>query len=547
MLPHDYGASITWLQIDTHNRASYIHNPPSYYTSAQVDFLIGAIDLSSKANINSPTFTGMPIAPEPAPADNSQQIATTACVHANGGGIGSLKFDGSKLQHVNCGCFWRANVQYSHFFWEAWVKPNQGQPGGWTGYLVSDNQGGFHNLLWGFSMGTTGRFNITGNLYGSSGLTSFTSAESFPEGRWMHTAVGWDGQHIMLWVHGILCHVQAYTATRFQPGGNNFTLHIGGSDHNNAFMNLAQIRATEGFGRCKWTSDFTPEQFFRPLSVNSIQQRDLPEFCINFQSDDTLYIDTGRGFEGMKHDGVRAAQLGVNSDAAPFSDLDLPTFDPSPIVYGDYTPTAPAVPAGALVWDSFSRPNVTALNTTLAYPYPARSALGRIEAGSLGQLVWFSDSLAFPNATGQILDGKAVMSYNGASALLETGTKNVDIRVDRVPFPICYTSIFFRHKDGNDNYKVFGNDAGLELRKVEGGVATTIGLGVPPAGWKTLRMVANESTVTIYTGTATEGVFTPIYTGAITNIGAATQHGLWNSQFNLKTIYRADNFLIKAA
>jgi hypothetical protein len=52
-------------------------------TKKQVDDAIAAIDLSTLAPINSPTFTGDPKAPTPATADNDTSIATTAYVKAN--------------------------------------------------------------------------------------------------------------------------------------------------------------------------------------------------------------------------------------------------------------------------------------------------------------------------------------------------------------------------------------------------------------------------------------------------------------------------------
>lgn len=463
-------------------------------------------------------------------------------------GTGSLFFDASKLQNINHGCFWRPNIFYSHFFWEAWVKPYySASDGNWLGYHISDNQGGHHNLLWGMDMGG-GTYVITGNLFNGSGNESFTTDERFPANYWTHLAVGWDGSHIMLWADGILTHVQAYSGTRSQDGGNNFTLHIGGSDHNNFWGNIAQVRGYEGFGRCAQVTDFTPELSFRPLSASPTAIMDMPEFCVNYQTDSTLYIDTSAGFEGNRHHGVRVAQLSVlggGEQAPSFNDLAIPTFDANDILYGDYVPTPPSTPSGALVWDSFSRANVTALNTSLAYPASGLATLGKTEAGSLGQLDWVSDSGSFPFGTGQLFNGRAVMSYSGASALLQTNTQNVDIRVNRLPNSVCTTSIYFRYKDANDNYKIYGGETGLTLRKVEGGVSADVAVSVT-AGWTTLRVVANGTSLSVYTGTGTEGTFTLQGTYTITNVSGATKHGLFNSQFNIKTVYRADNFLIKA-
>jgi hypothetical protein len=463
--------------------------------------------------------------------------------------IGSHFFDAPKLQHINCGRMWRANVEYSHFFWEAWVKPYYSGSGSWTGYVVSDNEGGNHNLLWGCAMGSDGMYNITGNIHNGTTLTSFSSVAKFPANEWAHWAVGWDGSHIMLWVNGILIHLQAYSSGRKQPGGNNFCLHIGGSDHNNFWGNIAPVRGYEGYGRCLYINDFTPERYFRTLSASSTAMPDVPQFFINLQTPGRIFRDLSGGFENVKHDGVPSAVIsvqGAGEQSPAFKDYDLPEFQAGDIEIGLHVPTPPATPTGALVFDSFSRADVTSLNCRLFDPETGDALFGSTEAGTLGPLLWVSDSVSFPNAQGEILSGHAVMPYNGVSQLVQTSTQNVDIRVDRPLSALCNTSIYFRYKDANDYYAVWGNDNGLTLRKRESGVTTDVPITVS-AGWKALRVVANGTTCTIYTGTALEGTFTSVATPTITNVAGATKHGLYNSQNNTKSVYMTDNFLIKAA
>lgn len=465
-----------------------------------------------------------------------------------GGGTGSLFFDASKLQHINCGRFWRPNVSYSHFFWEFTAKPYVSGTN-WTGYILSDNHGGAHNLLFGIQMGSNGLFNVTGNIWNGSGVESFSTAESFQGDHWHVFAVGWDGSHIMLWVDGVLSSIKAYSGTRSQPGGNNFCLHLGGSDHNNYWGNIAQVRGFEGYGRCRFAADYTPELHFRPLSVLASYYADQPQFNMNLMTDQTLYADTSVGFEGHLHHGVPSAVLSAQNSGAiapSVNDFTLPTFQAGALTFGTHTPTPPATPANALVWDSFSRADATYLTKDLIGPADGNSTIGSTEAGSLGQLEWLGTSGAFPNSTGAILNGRVALIYQGADSILATGVRNVDIRVDRLNLSYCYTSILFRYKDGNDYYGVWGNDSGLILRKREGGVTTDVGIAVN-AGWITLRIVANGTSLTVYTGTATEGVFTQVHTDTITDVVTATNHGLLNTQYGLKTMYRADNFLIKAA
>lgn len=495
------------------------------------------------------TFSSSPIVPAPT---TNFQAATKKYVDDNaGGGVGSVLFDATKLQNLNCGCFWRPSASYSHFFWEAWVKPTlkSSGDGSWTGYFVSDNHGGNHNLLWGCTMAGTGNYVITGNIWNGASTENFTTVETLPANHWTLLAVGWDGSHIMLWVDGLLRHIQAYSGTRSQPGGNNFTLHIGGSDHNNYNGYVAQIRGYEGYGRCREISDYTPERYFRPMGANSSAIRDLPQFQLNLMTNQTIYQDISAGFEGMLHPGVPNAQLSVQNgglSSPSYNDFEVPQFVAGDISYGTYVPSAPATPSGALVWDSFSRANSTWLNKDMLLPSDSNPTLGSTEAGSLGVLAWESNSGVFPDSCGQILNGKAVVNYQGAHSLLSTGVTDVDIRVNRNGASFCYTSIMLRYKD-DDNYTAFwGNDSGITMRERVAGVNTDTAISVS-AGWVTMRAVANGTALTVYTGTATEGTFTSVHTDTIANDPAATKHGLFNCQFNTKTVYSADNFLIKAA
>lgn len=59
-------------------------------TEVDVEFTAIAAAVASKADTNSPTFTGTPTAPTAASATNNTQIATTAFVQAIAGGLGTL-------------------------------------------------------------------------------------------------------------------------------------------------------------------------------------------------------------------------------------------------------------------------------------------------------------------------------------------------------------------------------------------------------------------------------------------------------------------------
>lgn len=452
---------------------------------------------------------------------------------------GSMFFDANFLQHVNHGRFFRPGVNYSHCFWEGWFKPFVGSWG--PGYMISDNQGGNHNILWGMQEASTGFCDITGNFHDGTTLTSFGQTEPIPQGHWTHLAVGWDGSHIMCWVNGILTHVQAYAPSqRMQPGGNDQTLHVGGSDHNNFYGNIAWVRAREGYGRCQYTSDFTPEMFCRP-QFNDGTLTDMPQFCVSYQTPSRLFTDFGK-FENISHHGIPEAVQSTSYVPGSFigTGLALPTFEAGLIETDTYVPTAPATPSGAIIWDSFSRANRTPNNPTNLTT--GIFALGAVETGSVS---WTNLDGTTDSGGAGVLNGRCFIFNQSAGKVVETSTQNVDVRVNRLPTTIHYTGLLVRYKDANDYYYIQGGDTSIAVTKREGGVTTTVGY-TPTSGWTTLRVVANGTTLTVYTGTATEGTFTSQGSFTCTNVTGATRAGI-DRPTNVKTPVYYDNFLVKAA
>lgn len=457
-----------------------------------------------------------------------------------GGGLGSLVFDASKLQHINHGRFWRPDINYSHCFWEGWFKPSASLAG--PGYMVTDTQGGNHTILWGMQPATAGFASITGNMHDGTTLTSFDQAETIPLGHWIHLAVGWDGVHLLCWTDGILTHVQAYApAQRKNPGGNDQTLCIGGSDHNNWPGNIAWVRAYEGYGRCTQDSDFTPELYCRPLQFPAGAGSDMPQFCVSYQTQQGLYIDTGK-FEGIHHHGVPEAVQATGYVTGGFigTTLSLPTFQIGVIDTGSFTPTPPATPSGAIIWDSFSRVNRTPNNPT---NYTTGThLLGDVEVGGV---TWTApDGTTDPGGAG-VLNGRCFIVNNGPDKVVETSTQNIDVRINRLPTTFHYTGMVFRYKDGNDSYRIIATDTQITVTKREGGVETAVGY-TPSAGWTTLRAVANGTSFNIYTGTGTEGTFTLQGSFTGTDVAGATRAGIGRPP-GVKTAVYYDNFLVKAA
>lgn len=551
--------------------------------------------------------------------------------------IGSLYFDNTKLQHVNHGIFWRPNVEYGHFLWEAVVKPEEGS--GWEGYFVSDTQGGAHNLLWGMQQSASGFFGVTGNIQAGSpspvtitdvnitysyltatnhglfsgqivtmastgtlpsglsagnyyvikldadtfrlaasianamastpvyvnltsvgsgtitaswqspaGLMTFSNGEQIPYGHWVHIAVAWDGTSIMTWINGVISSVEPCAIPyRLNPGGNNMTLEIGGSDHSNYRGNIAQIRGYETVASAIKTTDFAPELYFRPTQTfDNGATTVTPQFLVNYMTPATIHADYSGGFEDNLHHGVPEALQGVAVEAGSFigTSLSLPTFIGGDITYGTYVPTPPAMPSDALIWDSFSRANADYLNPqdkTLGW-----FKLGNTEGGSLGIKTWtLPDGSADTSGHG-VLHGKAFIVYQALDVVVDTETQDVDVRVDRgITTFYGNTGLLVRYKDANDYYQVIGEDSRISVLKHEGGVITGVTY-TPSFGWKTLRVVVSGSTFTVYTGTATEGSFTQMGTFTCTNVIGATKAGL-SRLLDIKTVYRYDNFLVKAA
>ncbi|MFN2511539.1 MAG: LamG-like jellyroll fold domain-containing protein [Pyrinomonadaceae bacterium] len=143
--------------------------------------------------------------------------------------------------------FWPGEVEHGHFFWEFWAMPSINASGT---YLVSDGYGGAHAVLFGFGYLDSieaGRYQLTGNVWNGTNLTSFGSDEGPAPNEWGHFAVGWDGTNIITYFNGVPVGKKAFGGPRITPGGHQGTgrLLIGGSDHANLVGRIAQVRGFE--------------------------------------------------------------------------------------------------------------------------------------------------------------------------------------------------------------------------------------------------------------------------------------------------------------
>lgn len=620
--------STSWADIVTFNEA---HPQPSrfeFYDTLQINSLMGSLGddidalrdesvllTGNQTVAGVKTFSSSPVAPTPT---TDFQVATKEYVDGSASiERGSLRFDENQIHHVRCGAFWKTARPYSHFLWEAWIKPRFING---AGYIISDNNGGAHCLLWGtqpinaefctitgnVQAGTTAStvssvdtvndliattanhlmytgqviiFSTTGTLpaeltagvqyyavysndtsikvatsyrdavnptptvvnlstAGSGVITitptplvSFAPAMLVPYNHDVHVAVGWDGTSLLCWTNGVLTHKQAFGPPyRLNPGGNDGNLYFGGSGHNMWTGNLFQMRGYEGYGRCPERAEFTPDLVFTPdrISTSGTANPDVAEFCMSFQANQKQFVDLGI-FEGVSHHGLIETVL-VGGD--------LPVFEPGDIEVGTFVPTPPATPAGAIIWDSFSRANSDPATDT-------SFVLGAVEVGGVN---WTNlDGTAETPGRSGIVNGYAFSAYSaGGSKAVQTSTRNVDVRVNRVPDIHQTTACWFRYKDGNDGYFAYGTEYKVDVFKWEGGAFSVVTYVNTLPGWTTLRCVANGTAFDIYVGTATEGSFTLLGSFVGTNVVTATKAGIIDHGLIAQPLL-FDNFLVKAA
>jgi hypothetical protein len=120
----------------------------------QVAMLVPPTDLSAYAPKASPTFTGNPQAPTPAPGDNDQSIATTAFVQAA---------IAAALAPVG-GDFWaRSNTTFSSPTSATVVAPNA---------VITGNSGSWYNPANGRYTPPAGRFLIRASIWLASASTA---------------------------------------------------------------------------------------------------------------------------------------------------------------------------------------------------------------------------------------------------------------------------------------------------------------------------------------------------------------------------------------
>jgi hypothetical protein len=448
--------------------------------------------------------------------------------------------------------FWPDGEDFGHFFWEFWAMP--GKNAGAT-YMISDGYGGAHAILFGvanFGSREPNRYQLLGNIWNGSYLTYFASDEGPAANEWGHYAAGWDGKNIVIYFNGVPVGKTPWTGPRITPGRAQGCgrLLIGGSDHANFIGRIAQVRGYEQDNPRENSSAVLAT--FAPQTVFSVDGNLLSYF---FRPSENIADLSPIGQYGRQHTGVLRSTLNgvlqscngcplpqfvVDPTAPDFAHPNNPGTPPAPV------DTPDAVPAGALVFDSFSRRNST-------YALSGLGGLGSTEGGTTGTQTWRTNQAPEQPQPFGILNGRAVLLAN-ATAIAWTnrsaGAANFDIRVDRhagVNGTGHNTGLSFRVADASNYFFAYSSDnqdpsqaQTLTVGYYSAGLRTELVTGIlMPTTWTTLQVFTTD-TGTI--GLSADG--TPLYSTSNALLAGSVGAGLYNNGPGLALTNRWDNFLV---
>lgn len=410
----------------------------------------------------------------------------------------ALHFDETYHQHVNHGPYWnRGLAAPATCFYEAWVSPETGAE-----YVISDGYGGAHNLLWGFDGLSAGYGGITGNMWIAGAASSFTSQDKVYEGDWHHIAIGRGASFIYVWVDGVLSRKFATAGTRQTTGNvSEGVMFVGGSNHSSYNGYIRMIRGIENY--CPETATFRPSNSF--LS-SYIPTGDIPvgaSFIADYSTPANIIADLSDGYLGVRHPGVRKSELDGQeignwspSGYTTGSIANLPEFRSTlpfqaPSIFRG---TQRSLPGGLVVYDDFSRANVTwAWNQTLTPGTSRTSQVATVPQSDVGII----DGCAYSPKGVQGLYG------NGDGfCVYEVGKTNQRIRLERKNADVAEVySWLLRYTDENNfivgtivsgqYFSVYEKKAGVLTALVGGGnnVGTT---------WSYIELDVTGSTVNTY-------------------------------------------------
>jgi hypothetical protein len=371
-------------------------------------------------------------------------FSATAVLHAQ---RPVLTFNGDFKQHVNHGEFWEIYTPQNpqtlsnEFAWEAWVKIDERLQ---HGYWISSGYGGAHAILAGFIKGPNNRYSAVGNAYAVLGpcsagnenatVNSFYSEEVFYPKIWYHIAVATKNNVMTIYKNGIPISSQTFNGQRVSSSCSFVdvtagTLFIGGSDHINFTGLIASVRGWEGYSPYNG-NPFVPEYSFRAdLIEYPSRTKRYASFLADYTVPGLMVQDLSNGYNSKKHPGHlhSAAFLLDGAGIVRRSGAIFPKWTESkdfPVWAEQYQAEpnqAPATPpAGAIIFDSFNRPEVNLASDNLT--------LGATE---LGNKAWS----AFPATGFGIQANKAVYlssSFYGTN-LIETGLADSRVCVGVTP------------------------------------------------------------------------------------------------------------------
>jgi concanavalin A-like lectin/glucanase superfamily protein len=453
-----------------------------------------------------------------------------------------LEFDGAP-KAVDYGNFWTYGIDLGHFFWEFWAMPGTNAD---VRYLVSDGYGGNHALLLGMGYSDErGRYPLAGNVWNGVANTSFTSDDGPAPGEWGHIAVGWDGTNIITYFDGVPVGEVAFVGPRREIGGSDGggRLLIGGSDHQNFIGRISQVRGFENSnphesvnGNGASMAAFAPQTIFETAGT-----------LLSSFTRPTLLVADRSGNNYVGH--VRSTVCGIPYDCTndPLPQFVIDSTAPSARPFQPATLVAyPAnVPAGARVFDSFSRPNST-------YAFDNVGGLDMTEGGTAGRHPWQYSQAENGLLPFGILNGRAVVLANSPSAAWVStgdGPADLDIRVDRRPGPSggtgIATGLVFRSRDSGAFFYAYttGDSAAtqaLTVGYVNGAATGLLIAGAPmPASWLTLRVVTLASgSIQVYADS------TLLYSTITSVLATEKNAGLWNFRNGQGLSNRWDNFTV---
>ncbi|MFN2511538.1 MAG: hypothetical protein ABR568_08855 [Pyrinomonadaceae bacterium] len=239
-------------------------------------------------------------------------------------------------------------------------------------------------------------------------------------------------------------------------------------------------------------------------------------------------------------DGCLLPQFVIDPSAPDFAHPNQPGRISAPV------DTPAAVPGGALIFDSFSRPNST-------YVLNGLGGLGSSEGGSLGPRTWVTNATAGTLQSFGLLNGRAVLLAN-APALAwvnaSSSDANFDIRIDRQPRASGIghnTGISFRVADSNNYFFAYSSNVAnasetptLTVGHCVAGLRTVLASELPlPTIWTTMRVVTTGAgVVRVYADAAL------VYSTSNSLLSTSGGMGLYNNGPGLGLTNRWDNFRV---